>query len=288
MLEQLKWKKFKVLDDGFVCLVDVMGNDSSIVQAARVSYGEGTTKVSNDRNLIRYLMRHRHSTPFEMAELKFAVRVPMDCWRQWVRHRTANINEYSTRYSEAINSASVTDAANWRIQSTTNNQGSSGNINAEIGQKLTDDEHNFLKTAREIYQQRLALGVSREQARKDLPLSTYTEAYWKIDLHNLLHFISLRIDDHAQYEIRQYAKTIGEQIVKPLFPLVWEAFEDYRLDGMFLTKLDIEAVSRYLTGVDTDPVRAVAFIDNKRERNEALNKLNRLIMPNLHPTRESI
>ena len=288
MLEQLKWKKFKVIDDGFVCLVDVMGNDSSIVQAARVSYGEGTTKVSNDRNLIRYLMRHRHSTPFEMAELKFAVRVPMDCWRQWVRHRTANINEYSTRYSEAINSASVTDAANWRIQSTTNNQGSSGNINAEIGQKLTDDEHNFLKTAREIYQQRLALGVSREQARKDLPLSTYTEAYWKIDLQNLLHFISLRIDDHAQYEIRQYAKTIGEQIVKPLFPLVWEAFEDYRLDGMFLTKLDIEAVSRYLTGVDTDPVRAVAFIDNKRERNEALNKLNRLIMPNLHPTRESI
>ena len=116
MLEQLKLKKFKVIDDGFVCLVDVMGNDSSIVQAARVSYGEGTTKVSNDRNLIRYLMRHRHSTPFEMAELKFAVRVPMDCWRQWVRHRTANINEYSTRYSEAINSASVTDAANWRIQ----------------------------------------------------------------------------------------------------------------------------------------------------------------------------
>lgn len=288
MLEQLKWKKFKVLDDGFVCLVDVMGKDSSIVEAARVSYGEGTTKVSNDRNLIRYLMRHRHSTPFEMAELKLAIRVPMDCWRQWVRHRTANINEYSTRYSEAINSACVTDAASWRMQSTTNNQGSSGNISVEIGQKLTDDEHKFLKTAREIYQQRLELGVSREQARKDLPLSTYTEAYWKIDLHNLLHFISLRIDDHAQYEIRQYAKTIGEQIVKPLFPLVWEAFEDYRLGGMFLTKLDLEAVSRYLTGVTADPEQAVAFIENKRERNEALDKLNRLIMPDLHKTKESI
>lgn len=277
MLEQLQWKKFKVLDDGFVCLVDVMGNDSSIVQAARVSYGEGTIKVNNDRNLIRYLMRHRHSTPFEMAELKFAVRVPMDCWRQWVRHRTANINEYSTRYSEAINSASVTEPSNWRKQSTTNNQGSADNVSTDIGNRLSDTEQKFLTTAREVYEERLELGISREQARKDLPLSTYTEAYWKIDLHNLLHFLSLRMDDHAQYEIRQYAKTIGEQIVKPMFPIVWEAFEDYRLGGLFLTKLDIRAVSLYLADPTIEPEQAVAFIENNRERNESLDKLKRLI-----------
>lgn len=274
-MQGLKWKKFPVLDDGFVCLVDVMGDDSSIVQAARVSYGDGTTKVNNDRGLIRYLMRHRHSTPFEMAELKFAVRVPMDCWRQWVRHRTANINEYSTRYSEAIDSAAVTAAGEWREQSKLNNQGSGGYVDLETGKNLSKREEELLSLAREVYKERLTCGVAREQARKDLPLSTYTEAYWKVDLHNLLHFLSLRMDSHAQYEIQQYAKTIGEQIVKPLFPLVWEAFEDYRLDGLFLTKLDVKAFANYFSrGMSLES--AVKFIENKRERAEAIEKLKRI------------
>jgi thymidylate synthase (FAD) len=274
-LQGLKWKKFPVLDDGFVCLVDVMGDDSSIVQAARVSYGDGTTKVNNDRGLIRYLMRHRHSTPFEMAELKFAVRVPMDCWRQWVRHRTANINEYSTRYSEAIDSAAITEAGEWREQSKLNNQGSGGYVDLETGKGLSKREEELLALAREVYKERLTCGVAREQARKDLPLSTYTEAYWKVDLHNLLHFLSLRMDSHAQHEIQQYAKTIGEQIVKPLFPLVWEAFEDYRLDGLFLTKLDVKAFTNYFSrGMSLES--SVKFIENKRERAEAVDKLKRI------------
>lgn len=273
----LKWSKFKVLDDGFVCLVDVMGDDAAIVQAARVSYGEGTKHINNDRNLIRYLMRHRHSTPFEMVELKLAVRVPMDCWRQWVRHRTANINEYSTRYSKAIDSAATTPQNAWRRQSNSNNQGSDGVINETVGELLSQHETRLLKHAKEVYEYRLANGVSREQARKDLPLSTYTEAYWKIDLHNLLNFLSLRMDGHAQWEIRQYAKSIGDNIVKPLFPLVWEAFDDYRLNGMHMSRIDINALRNYLTLGNRE--LAVEFIENKRERAEALNKLERIISP---------
>lgn len=275
--KDLRWIKFKVLDDGFVCLVDVMGNDSSIVQAARVSYGDGTKHVNNDRNLIRYLMRHRHSTPFEMAEIKLAVRVPMDCWRQWVRHRTANINEYSTRYSQAIDSASITSACGWRKQSTSNNQGSDGNIHADIGSSLSEQEADLLSHARQVYEHRLSCGVAREQARKDLPLSTYTEAYWKIDLHNLLHFLALRMEDHAQLEIRQYANIIGEQIVKPLFPLVWEAFVDYRLKGMFLSRIDLQALSNYISNRSGTIAAAVDFIENNRERIEALDKIQRIV-----------
>ncbi len=243
-VEELRWKKFAVLDDGFVCLVDVMGDDQSVVQAARVSYGEGTRKVSDDRGLIRYLMRHRHSTPFEMAEVKLLVRVPMDTWRQWIRHRTANVNEYSTRYSLAIDAAQQTSPDGWRSQAETNRQGSGAALDAELGRELSEQEAALLRQCREVYEQRIARGVAREQARKDLPLSTYTEAYWKVDLHNLLHFLSLRMDAHAQWEIRQYATTVGEQIVRPLFPLVWEAFEDYRMQGLFLTRQDQEVIRR--------------------------------------------
>ena len=218
ILEELRWRKFPVLDDGFVCLVDVMGDDQSVVQAARVSYGEGTKRVSDDRGLIRYLLRHRHTTPFEMAEIKLLVRVPMDCWRQWIRHRTANVNEYSTRYSLAIDAAQETRPDEWRQQAASNRQGSSGALDAAAGEQLTEHEKAFQAAARELYEQRIALGVAREQARKDLPLSTYTEAYWKIDLHNLLHFLALRMDSHAQIEIREYATTIGREIVQPHFP----------------------------------------------------------------------
>ena len=239
----LRWQKFSVLDDGFVCLVNVMGDDQAVVQAARVSYGEGTRKVSDDRGLIRYLLRHRHTTPFEMAELKFLVRVPMDCWRQWIRHRTANVNEYSTRYSLAIDAMQTTSPDAWRAQAASNRQGSEGVLDPAwaLG---SPQPRRASKPRHRMYEERIDLGVAREQARKDLPLSTYTEAYWKVDLHNLLHFLALRMDHHAQEEIRLYARAIGEQIVRPLFPLVWEAFVDYRLEGMFLSRLEREVITR--------------------------------------------
>ena len=287
LLNDLRWKKFKVLDDGFVCLVDVMGDDSSIVQAARVSYGDGTKKVSDDRTLIRYLLRHRHTTPFEMAEVKILVRVPMDCWRQWVRHRTANINEYSTRYSLAIDSAQTTLPDQWRTQAKSNRQGSADPLPIELGQQLTDEETELQAKIKSVYESRIEKGVAREQARKDLPLATYTEAYWKVDLHNLCHFLSLRMDSHAQLEIREYATAIGEQIVKPLFPVVWEAFEDYRMGSMFLTRLDIGVIAR-LTAAATVAGSAPPFTEDEflaaqddtwkelnrcRERDECRSKL---------------
>ena len=283
-LETLRWRKFPVLDDGFVALVDCMGDDGSVVQAARVSYGEGTRQVSDDRQLIRYLMRHAHTTPFEMAELKFVVRVPMDCWRQWIRHRTASVNEYSTRYSLAIDSMQATGDAEWRTQAASNRQGSGGLVPAAAGQRLTQAEHDLQAAARKVYEERLEAGIAREQARKDLPLSTYTEAYWKIDLHNLLHFLALRMDSHAQLEIRRYAETIGREIVAPLFPLVWEAFLDYRVEAMRLTRLDREVIGRLVAGAGSRmPASQADFLaaqdpswrnlERSRERDECLQKL---------------
>lgn len=248
-------KKFKVLDKGFVRLVDYMGDDSAIVQAARVSYGKGTKTRHEDEGLIRYLMRHRHTTPFEQCQLKFHVKVPMDTWRQWVRHRTASINEYSTRYSEAIDDKQETKPNEWRLQDTKKNlQGSSGYLPESdnlpsghefgSGKKLTLEEENLHKLAGRVYQDRLNLGVAREQARKDLPLSTYTMAYWAINLHNLLHFLELRMDSHAQLEIRKYANKIGYDIVSELFPITWNAFVEYRLKSVTLTNRDIFMLKR--------------------------------------------
>ncbi|HVC97746.1 MAG TPA: FAD-dependent thymidylate synthase [Pirellulales bacterium] len=288
-VERLRWQKLPVLDDGFVCLVDVMGDDQAVVQAARVSYGEGTRQVSDDRGLIRYLLRHRHTTPFEMVEIKFLVRVPMDTWRQWIRHRTASVNEYSTRYSLAIDAAQHTHPNEWRSQTAGNRQGSEGVLPADLGEDLTAAEAELLAKARALYERRIELGVAREQARKDLPLSTYTEAYWKVDLHNLLHFLALRMDDHAQWEIRQYATAMGEGIVRPLFPLVWEAFVDYRLQGLFLSRLDLELIVRLTarlaevgrTRATADDFTAVlppewASLKRSRERDECRAKLARL------------
>lgn len=290
LLNELRWKKFPVLDDGFVCLVDIMGEDSSIVQAARVSYGEGTKKASDDRTLIRYLLRHRHTTPFEMVELKFLVRVPMDCWRQWIRHRTANVNEYSTRYSIAIDSMQTTPPAEWRTQSSTNRQGSDEMLPVDVGEQLTAAEREHQELTRRLYQQRLDLGVAREQARKDLPLSTYTEAYWKVDLHNLLHFLALRMDSHAQLEIREYSATIGRKIVQPLLPMVWEAFEDYRLNASGLSRLEIGCLQRLMQHATANgrvpPLSVEDFLSvqdatwrdltRSRERDECLAKLQEL------------
>lgn len=298
-IQPLKGHKFPVLDDGFICLQDVMGSDADICQAARTSYQKGTKSTSDNETLIRYLMRHRHTSPFEMAELKFMVRVPMDCWRQWVRHRTANINEYSTRYSEAIESQQKTAPDQWRAQSKNNKQGSSGddlhwpeleknqydprNDNAckNLRELLTEMEKRTQSHARFTYEQRIACGVAREQARKDLPLSTYTEAYWKIDLHNLLHFLSLRMDSHAQQEIREYANIIGNEIVAKLFPLTWQAFQDYRLNSVTLSAFDIKVAQILSNPMNPKPTTKEGFykiteeagIKNKREITDCFGKM---------------
>ena len=256
-MDAILGERFDVLDDGFVRVVDYMGNDASIVQAARVSYGAGTQKVHEDEGLIRYLMRHRHTTPFEMCEIKLHVRVPMDCWRQWIRHRTASVNEYSTRYSKAIDACQKTQTDQWRAQSKGNKQGSAKPLThwpsgseheqphkpsncgyAKVGEYLSEREGHFQSIAREMYEERLELGVAREQARKDLPLSNYTEAYWKTDLHNLFHFLSLRMDSHAQQEIQDYAYAIAHKIVYRWVPIAWAAFNDYRLHAIQLSSRD--------------------------------------------------
>jgi len=246
-LDAILGQRLPVLDDGFIRVVDYMGSDESIVQAARVSYGEGTKRIREDRALIRYLMRHHHTTPFEMCEIKFHVRVPMDTWRQWIRHRTANVNEYSTRYSVAIDAAQQTAPSEWRSQSAVNRQGSGTFLPLEIGTALSSEEGDFQAESRRVYQHRLDAGVAREQARKDLPLSTYTEAYWKIDLHNLLHFLTLRMDEHAQLEIRTYANVIGNEVVRRWVPAAWQAFVDYRLRSAVFSALEVQVLRAHLT-----------------------------------------
>jgi thymidylate synthase (FAD) len=278
-LDEILGQVFPVLDDGFVRVIDYMGTDAAIVQAARVSYGAGTKMVSEDRGLIRYLLRHRHTTPFEMCELKLHVRVPMDCWRQWIRHRSANVNEYSTRYSIAIDGAQTTKADEWRTQAAENKQGSGDFLDSSIGSALSEQEREFQVKARELYDQRLSAGVAREQARKDLPLSTYTEAYWKVDLHNLLHFLALRMDAHAQSEIRAFATVIGEEIVKRWCPLAWEAFQDYRFQGQSLSAIETAVIAAVGGG---NPQQAVAiatergllsYADGKPKRNRERSEL---------------
>jgi len=257
-LDAMLGDPIRVLDDGFVRVVDYMGDDSAIVQAARTSYGKGTKRRHEDRGLIRYLMRHAHTTPFEMCEIKLHVRAPMDVWRQWIRHRTASVNEYSTRYSEAIDAAQRTAPGAWRLQSAGNRQGSSGLLPPELGIRLSEEESRLQRQARDIYEARLAAGVAREQARKELPLSTYTEAYWKIDLQNLLHFLELRMDEHAQLEIRAYANVIGEQIVARWVPITWEAFLDYRRGGTRLSRIESAFLAALASG---DRGRAVTIAE---------------------------
>ncbi len=288
-LDDILGTPFKVLDDGFIRVVDYMGSDESIVQAARVSYGKGTKKVSEDRGLIRYLLRHQHTTPFEMCEIKFHVRVPMDCWRQWIRHRTANVNEYSTRYSLAIDASQRAGADQWRMQSKDNKQGSEGFFDATTGEKFSDQEQQLQNMARSVYEERVNAGMAREQARKDLPLSTYTEAYWKVDLHNLLHFLWLRMDPHAQYEIRAYANVIGNEIVKRWVPTAWEAFQDYKINASSLSHIEIAIIKALNThGKDAAVEAARSFgllpaagqeIKSNRERGDVESKFEQLGIP---------
>ena len=288
-MEKILGKPFKVLDDGFIRVVDYLGTDSSIVQAARVSYGKGTKKMRQDRGLIRYLLRHRHTTPFEMCEIKMHVRVPMDCWRQWIRHRTASINEYSTRYSVAIDATQTTEPDQWRLQAVQNRQGSEGQLDIEKGKKLTKQEREIQDLSRHIYNKRLELGVAREQARKDLMLSTYTEAYWKIDLHNLLHFLELRMAQNAQYEIRCYADVIGYEIVSRWCPMAWESFLDYHIHSLELSALEQEVIKKISTGNLAEAVAVAEGFDwikiedgklkDNIERAELEEKLELLELP---------
>jgi thymidylate synthase (FAD) len=274
-----KWlnRPIQCLDHGFVRLVDYMGADEAIVQAARVSYGQGTKKIQEDRGLIRYLLRNRHTTPFEMCEFKFHVKVPMDCWRQWIRHRTANVNEYSTRYSIAINETQETSSDAWRSQAEDNKQGSGAFLDSSVGGKFSVQEKEFHDLGRRIYDERVEAGIAREQARKDLPLSTYTEAYWKIDLHNLLHFLGLRLDPHAQLEIRTYAEAMAT-IVKDAVPMTFEAFEDYERHALRLSRPEIGFVTSHTWPMAEEEAARLVFesFKNKRETEEFLKKLKRL------------
>ena len=225
------------LDKGFVRLVDSMGGDEAIVQAARVSYGKGTTKLSQDRGLIRYLMRHRHTTPFEMVEFKFHCKMPIFVARQWVRHRTANINEYSLRYSEARDEFYYPDPEHIQFQSALNKQGRMGDVPDDLKKKVQDYFKEISNRSFEIYSELNTAGVSRELARAILPVNLYTEWYWKNDLHNLLHFVGLRSDSHAQYEIRVFSDAMAES-VKAVAPFAWEAYQDYAVSGLRFSKIE--------------------------------------------------
>ncbi|MDB5173323.1 MAG: thymidylate synthase [Phycisphaerales bacterium] len=265
-----RWE-IKVHDHGLVALCDVMPRmapvgksaDFAIVQAARVSYGEGTKQVNEDRGLIRYLARHRHTTPFEMVEFKFHHVMPIFIARQWIRHRTANVNEYSARYSIVRDRFYRPDLENVRKQSKTNRQGGEEPIDESTAKEflayLEKVEAHYAD-----YQSLMDKGVSRELARIGLPVNVYTEWYWKIDLHNLMHFLSLRMDAHAQQEIRDYATAMFE-LVRPIVPIAAEAFEDYHTKALHLTRLEIEAI-RAGKPLDTTNKREAAEWEEKKKK----------------------
>ena len=265
-----RWE-VKVHEHGLVALLDVMPRfapvgktaDFAIVQAARVSYGHGTKQVNEDRGLIRYLARNRHTTPFEMVEFKFHHVMPIFVARQWIRHRTANVNEYSARYSVVKDRFYRPSLESLRQQSTTNRQGGDQQVDL-----LTADEFNRYLDAVEAhygdYQKMLDLGVARELARIGLPLNVYTEWYWKIDLHNLFHFLSLRMDPHAQQEIRDYANAMFA-LVQPIIPIAAEAFLDYNLDSVRLSRLEIDAI-RTGQPLATSNKRELAEWEAKKQR----------------------
>jgi len=273
MLTLDHFKEVKVLDKGFIRLISTMGSDQDIVDAARVSYGKGTKKLSDDRGLIRSMMRHGHTTPFEMCEIKFHVKSPMDCWRQWIRQRTANVNEYSTRYSEVQDEFHVTQENEWRFQSKKSKQGSEGPVDPQQGFHMTSAEQMNQIKSYTLYYDLITAGVAREQARKVLPLSTYTTAYWKIDLHNLFNFLEKRMAPDAQFEIRQYANVIAN-IVKDWVPLAWEAFQDYRVNAIKLSASEVKAIYDFIT---TQGATAIIHDGvSKRETEEFSAKLQRL------------
>lgn len=250
-MEQHLYKAHEVLDHGFIRVIDYMGDDAAICQAARVSYGKGTKSVQNDEGLIRYLMRHWHSTPFEMCELKLHVKLPVFVARQWIRHRTANVNEYSARYSILDREFYIPAEDALAAQSVVNNQGRGEALSGDEAQRvlnyLRDDAMRCYDHYEEMISQDGQQGLARELARMNLPANVYTQWYWKVDLHNLFHFLRLRADAHAQYEIRVYADAICE-VVKDWVPAAYKAFEDYRMGGATLSATALACIQRMLKG----------------------------------------
>ncbi len=265
--------KIDVLNSGFVRLVDSMGDDAAIVQAARTSYGKGTKSVSEDRKLIRYLMRNRHTSPFEMVEFKFHIKLPIFIARQWIRHRTASVNEYSGRYSEMRNEFYLPQAQDVRKQSLTNKQGRADEeLSSEEANNFIGDLEKSNAMQFQEYQNFIDKGIARELARINLPLSIYTEWYWKIDLHNLFHFLKLRLDKHAQMEIRVYAEAIAE-ILKSKVPMAYEAFEDYILENVAFSKNEKNALSKLLNNIELYDEKLLEIGLDKREISEFRNKI---------------
>ena len=272
-MTQIPEDAIKCLDKGFVRLVDSMGGDDAIVQAARVSYGKGTSKVSQDRGLIRYLMRHRHTTPFEMVEFKFHCKMPIFVARQWVRHRTANINEYSLRYSEARDEFYYPDPKHIQLQSALNKQGRAGKIPKKLTDKVLQYFKEISERSFEMYQELNEAGLARELIRAILPVNLYTEWYWKNDLHNLLHFISLRSDSHAQYEIRVFSDAMAESVQK-VAPFAWEAYQDYVVQGMRFSRIEQSLLEKQLPPRVVDDIledvayQITATLHNNKPREE--------------------
>ena len=281
-LESILYKPIEVLDHGFIRVIDYMGDDTSIVQSARVSYGKGTKQISNDKGLIKYLMRHRHSTPFEMCEIKFHIKLPIFIARQWIRHRTANVNEYSARYSILDKEFYIPSPENLASQSATNNQGRGDAITTEEASNVIDILRRDAEQTYSNYETLLnknssgetiddnKSGIARELARMNLTLNTYTQWYWKIDLNNLLHFLALRADGHAQYEIRVYADAMLD-IVRKWVPLTYAAFEDYRVGGTEVSAKEINLIKKLIKGEN------VSFEDeglSKREWSEFQRKFD--------------
>ena len=250
-MEDHLYRAKPVLDHGFVRVIDYMGDDAAICQAARVSYGKGTKSVQNDAGLIRYLMRHWHSTPFEMCEIKLHVKLPVFVARQWIRHRTANVNEYSARYSILDREFYIPEPESLAAQSVVNNQGRGqvlqGAEAARVLEILKSDSNRAYDNYESMISDDGQDGLARELARMNLPANIYTQWYWKVDLHNLFHFLRLRADSHAQYEIRVYADAICE-MVRDWVPAAYGAFEDYRLGGAVLSAKSIECLKRMLAG----------------------------------------
>ena len=250
-MESHLYNAHEVLDHGFVRVIDYMGNDDAIVQAARVSYGAGTKHVQNDEGLIRYLMRHWHSTPFEMCEVKLHVKLPVFVARQWIRHRTANVNEYSARYSILDREFYIPEPDQLAAQSVVNNQGRGealqGAEAARVLEMLKSDAGRAFDNYESMLSQEGQQGLARELARMNLPMNTYTQWYWKIDLHKLFHFLRLRADAHAQYEIRVYADAIAA-CVRDWVPHAFAAFEDYRMGGVTLSGKALAVIKRKLAG----------------------------------------
>jgi thymidylate synthase (FAD) len=282
-LEEILYQPLPVLDHGFVRVIDYFGDDGAVVQAARVSYGKGTKKVSDDRNLIRYLMRHRHSTPFEMCEIKLHVKLPIFVARQWIRHRTANVNEYSARYSILDREFYVPLPAQLATQSQSNRQGRGAVMQGAEAERALAAIETLSSDAYEAYtallnedqfgnvQKPEREGLARELARMVLPTNYYTQWYWKIDLQNLLHFLSLRADAHAQYEIRVYADVIAD-IVSKWVPLAFEAFRDYRMTGAAVSGPGMDVIKRLLAG---EAVTQETSGLSKREWSELMATLGR-------------